>query len=408
MPEFNMYATPGSAVADTLREILRQRREEARQGFLDKLAEEEQRSVIETRKSQADLASRAESRALEAEKRAMAVEKAQIEEAIARREAALLTTLPHAPVDVADISNPDLVNVLRGRGYIQDLPTVTPGPFPGMSPEDMPTIPGKEVTLGSQQFQEREVAREQLRNILQSPEMSAMHPVAAKIIEAGGSPPVGLMIKPKGQVVLASGQPGPVIEGDFGTQFIERPYPPVGPAGLLTPRAVRITNPETREVVSQYLTPDQIASLQLQGMQVEPAFAATSPLLPGDKKLTSQDVSNLAKSYGDMTENQLAAAGVGRFDWRGLKEKAEVSTGVYRKMLGGLAAKLDADPDILDVVMIITSDPELSSLPTIQALGHPNFKRYFEKDFLQEAKENEFRELSRLLLLFRGLPVAAP
>lgn len=192
MPNFNIQSTtPGSAVSDTVQEILQRRREQARQMMMDKLgiakfgADEEQRGLENTRaNSQLDIQGRTANANIAADK--------------ARQEASWIDSMGYGSRDVTGLqdSSPDIFNALQKRALLQE--EAVPGaPNPDdagatdpLSPEEQ-AIPGQFDQkrfryIGSPDFQKASDERTRLSDYVTTHKDELAKPENAELAKALG------------------------------------------------------------------------------------------------------------------------------------------------------------------------------------------------------------------------------
>lgn len=272
MPNISQYMTPGSAVSDTVQEILQKRREQQRQMMLDRMgvmkfgADENQRG-IENKRADAELGLNKDRTA------------AQIAADNAREVDSFIDTTDPNPHDVGDLetTNPKMFHALMERGRIQKkaVPGVsTSTSFPGIDPdgtvdplsaeEEAYTKPTYEFT-GSSDYRKQADARQRLTDYkTQNAKLLAGNPQLSQAIDlilAGGMkdvPDSATEPEPTVTPISPDGNAKPVIHLGHGGKAMELNYPPQVNA-VNAPALYQATGPDgvTKSVS---LTPSEMSA----------------------------------------------------------------------------------------------------------------------------------------------------
>lgn len=227
LPDYN---SPSAVV----QKILQQRRDEARQALIDKLSADNMTAEQEARNRQLDIsqqhaniAETAEKRAGEAEKAEQEVRRAQIAASNAQREGALVESAPYAGGKNAIPEDSELFDVLRSRGYMEQLGPMQGPTEDGTSLGELPGGGPSNYYLGSQEFQKEADVMNRWADL---PE----NPTPADILARGGQVPSDMLRGTTKARVFdeATGKWSEGPEMPYGTSVIERQRPYNQPASI--------------------------------------------------------------------------------------------------------------------------------------------------------------------------------
>ena len=235
MADFSIYSTtPGSAVADTLQQILARRKEEERQVLLDKMAQEEHQSTLAARQEQMRLARDTEAR----QKAASEAQIAAANEEIFKSKLGSVRrgTTPE------QIGDEGLRQEIEKRGGFESIPVFDSMPEVGQ--EGLPTARMQQSYAGTTDEQNKANLEAQFDELIMNTDDEQARQ-ALGIQRAGGQAPASMF--PSRKAPLTVVQPGRDPKTYPGTlvpeaqSVVEHGYAPVGPAALLNPSNYRIT-----------------------------------------------------------------------------------------------------------------------------------------------------------------------
>jgi hypothetical protein len=236
-----MTMTPGSAVADTVQQILQRKRDMERQALIDRLGiekfrldETETNARMEDARARLKLAESEEARQGRVADANIDQSRAATAASEVSRQNALFEQLPHAPQDTSGLSNElqDLM-VQRGRGlpgaptFDYQTPSPDAGPREEVSAIDRALGAGKVQDLGSEDYQKEERARELIRNFRAGADPTKQTPfdLFTGAAEAGVNLPAAAMPS-KDTILNPGGSVNRTITG-FGNDNVDvLPNPP--------------------------------------------------------------------------------------------------------------------------------------------------------------------------------------
>lgn len=317
--------TPGSAVAETVQQILQRRKDEQRQQMLDTLAVKQFGQNVTNSDRTYDLNKQSEARM-------QATSEAQIAADKERMFGERVKNMPYGESDVSDLeqSDPEFFKQMLNRQMIRKstppVGTVSNDmQLPaGATPEQIESFaaaigsnregnaeqaagPAHSTYRGSPDYQKDMVQQKRIESLI-TPEMEKENPLLAAVFryQAGGAqanaPAALLGPKPSVVPISPSGRAGAKVTGDRGTEFMELGYPPNPPAGT-QPNIYQI--PDGKGGFStHWLTPGQQPTeankVQAPGPIVKnnlPASSNSQDLIPGDVR------TRLVQAMGSKTTN---------------------------------------------------------------------------------------------------------
>lgn len=229
------FVTPGSAVADTVQQILQRNRDMQRQAMLDRLQGEQLKDAFLTNQARRDQITNEQSlnerKFLEDQKTGELSRKSLQEQILENQlktiqEGAQLGDLPQELQDVA-----------RSRGYSKmQTPKVTTGQtYQGVDQApvtDTSVGQGTEVFMTPEQRM-KERAQQDIENYIASnPDLANTNPDLLRVLSMNAQgvnaplPQSLLEPPPSLQTITPGGAPGNVIRGTRGTQFSQLTHPP--------------------------------------------------------------------------------------------------------------------------------------------------------------------------------------
>lgn len=219
--------TPGSAVADTLQDILARRKAEARQAMLDKLNEQNMQHNWSNQDAQLALQNKQEGRLGENQTHDNLIADANF--------------IP----DTADPAslNPKLHDFLKGTGAIHTEPGVTPSVSSGYVDETgaehqdstvtLPKTPDREVYAGSKAYQTSQRAKADIGDLAKNPDFAKMDPLHQVLMgaQAGVQLPGEALGGPGKLRVVDPRNAGAMNGQEIGSKdkVVEIGYPPQAP-----------------------------------------------------------------------------------------------------------------------------------------------------------------------------------
>jgi len=376
--------TPGSAVAATLQEILARKRELSRQAMLDKLAADEQSSVIAARQAQTELGRTQEERLGRATAAEIAANEASTASAKENLFQSKLKNLPRGKKP----SDEGTLEELRKRGLMEAAPIYGP------PSEAQPEGSSFEGYVGTPEEQQRAELMSLFDEAIgQSEDPNAQ--AGLKILKAGG-PAIPFYFGPQDTNLFdPDTKKTTTLKGIRPGSVEVLPRKPQLPAGYLA-KPYTITDISGKVLGTVSLEPGEQKQWEKDNpdkMLRSGSYKETEP----KTGISTSDISLLAGAYQQYdTAQRTYDNSYGDFG-RGLSEKAAAAKNTYERVLGGVAAKVGIESGTLDAANFIAHDPELSKLPTDAAVIHPKFQAEFNTPELEDMEE-----LNKALLLFRG------
>ncbi len=404
--------TPGSAVAGALQDILTRRKGEAHQAMLDKMAQEEQSSVISARQEQQDMARKNYELQQQQEARQKLLNEAQMREmdqARHEREMAHLATgTRESAVD------PELAAYVRKAGGFR------------MSPEspDNPEVTGDTVQgasmeseyAGTPKDQEATAARDRAASIIsqiqneQDPQKRQA--LSFQLIQEGVDPRQIPEMLAKQQLVTASGkvipvQGGPMVPASEANHFLGY-APNYGGTQSNARSNYQITHPDGSQEVRS-LTAAGVADEEKKGnraVEAGPMSLNTTSATAADRKSLIDARTMLEAARGNVgTWSKIGSAITGK-PAQPDPQKLSAAESYYRSALASYySADAGSSPKIKDLATKIAMHPQLSQMST-QELVHGNGSDFHGVSQLEGLTDKDIADLDRLLNATRGNPEA--
>lgn len=389
--------TPGSAVAETLQAILAQRRAEARQAYLDKLQEDEMRSIQEARAHAQRMAETTEERL---QRLADVEERINLENLFQQQ-----VKLVPPRTTAEDIADADLREQMLRRNLFESRPQWGP---PASPDAPMPTVQVYPGTPEQQAAERRLRVFDQLASSF--PEGSPQQ-MAVQAVAEGAPPAIIGMFEPRvpgrlfdpttGRFIPVPDTQVPASDALLGVL----PYAPgFGGGGTggraMTPRVYQLVRDGQLVRSAVVTTPDDWLALreemEREGLELRPlGFQSPEASMPtaGLRQTVARAAATLAAAR---------AANSGPLAWlRGTGSSVTAAEEAYRAALGQLFAQDPAPAAIKYLATQIALDPETSHLPASEALRRFPLIDAATKRAVQLSPA-ELEHLERLLLSARG------
>lgn len=389
--------TPGSAVASTLQDILTRRKTEQRQAMLDKMAAEEQSSVISAREESQRMARENLALQQQQEARQKLLNEAQMREMEQQGLEREMGHLAPGTKDV-DIQDPELQKYIEKTGGFRqtpvspDMPAVTGDIVEGATMERQYAGTPKEQAEADQRKQAADIIG-QIQNEQDPQKRQAL---SFQLVQLGVDPRQIPEMLARQQLVTATGkvipiQNAPMVPASEANKFLG--YPPnYGGSSASTARSnYQITMPNGQQEVRS-MTLAQVAEEEKKGNKVLET-GVQSLVAPG---VASTDRKALmdAKTMLDAARSSSTWFGMGGPD----PKKLAVAESQYRSALSNVFGADPATPKIKDIALKIAMHPQLSQMSTQELVQ--SVKQ------LEGVTDKDIHDLDRLLNYSRGNPEA--
>ena len=366
MADFSIYSTtPGSAVADTLQQILARRKEEERQMLLDKMAQEEHQSTLAARTEQQRLAK-------DQEARQKAASEAQI---AASNEDIFQSKIKGVRRGVTpdQISDEPLRQEIEKRGGFESIPVFDSMPEVGQ--EGLPTARMQQSYAGTTDEQNKANLETQFDELIMGTDDEQTRQ-ALGVMRAGG-PAISSML-PGRKAPVTVVQPGraPKTYPDTlvpeSQSVVEHGYPPAGPAALSNPANHRITYKDGRPPEDKLMFPGDAVKLQNTDPTVKSVLQLTDTSSAPRPNTIPQGVINRAQqALTILSAQEQTYQSSGIFDWtRNVKpELISARDGAEQAMAPIMA---NAPSDLVGLAQTILNDPEEKDKTVAQIISEGN------------------------------------
>lgn len=389
MPDNSIYTmTPGSAVADTLQQILARKRQEAHDALMERMAQEEQTSRIADRTAQAELAKAAEARLSRGTDSDIALNLVQIANANENLFQSQVKNVRRGgkPKDEA------LLQKMRERDMMEETPMF--GPPSDLQPEGSKF----EGYVGTPEEQQREQLLSYFDNAIAESGDDKDKVIGLNIMKAGG-PAIPFYFSPQDTTLVDPDNLSKptVLKGVRREGVLAVSRRPQVPAGY-QPQPYQVLD-ENGNFIGNTSVPDEAVSAwnaknpgkRLVSMDWKPGANAAG-------KISTADISILASTYQAYQDAQRNYDNSYGDFGRDLTGQAKAKKNVYDRVVSGVAAKAGISPNSLDAANFINDDPELKGLPLTAVMEHPKFKQTFDTSTMDT---EDMADLNKAFLLFK-------
>lgn len=390
--------TPGSAVAGALQDILARRKMEARQSMLDRMASEEQRSVHSARDEQQRMAREQLALSQQEEARQKSLSDAQLRESQEKLMQGRLGNVS-AGTRAEDIKDAELNQYMQQGGLFRAepvspaQPTVTGDTVEGASMQSLYSGTPKEQTEATSRGRVEDI----VRNMQGETDPEKLRTSALGLIPEGINPP-GTLIERR--------MPFTTVDPDTGNKrtYDDVTVPESRGVDVLPRRPVPYTGVQANGYVNYEVTTKDgqtvVKSMnQAQRKALDDDSNVVRIIETGIKSLAPPPVRGPSGTEVNMLtkmREQWQAAHSFRSPWMSDPmdpEQLASFDAAYDQALGSVYAKDPATVSVKELAKQIARDPELSNLPTTEAL------KSFQVD---NATPKDIEDLDRLLNYTRG------
>lgn len=382
--------TPGSAVAQTLQEILLRRREEERQAMLDRLAREEQESSIKFRGDQLGLQRRS------ADLAQKQFEEAQYQTFLERQ---------RRGATPEDIKNPDYLKRMESEGLFESAQPMGP------TEDGAPMAPIRFFPGGKDEQEQarRETAADTILSSVDNiPENQA---AAFRMAAATGIDMPASFTERRAPGYHFIGHDGSVrtlpVEGgipeDQARIVQQQPYPDSRGSDDDVAN-YRITYKDgSQPTETKIMAEGDAIALQKSNPNILVVKAGSESLNEGGPAATLVKRIAQAKAEMDTIAARIASDDAWFFGAGSPssedQENLQYWTREYQTMMGEVANKMGVSPRAVGVFSDIVNDPEWNTGSAQQIITNPFFLEMAEKEGLNP---NDIQHVARLLIQARG------